>query len=252
MRCPTCFALLNAGETICEDCGTELSLSPDAGDPAWLDEVTSDKPEENPRVDPRAECDECGERVIPDDNRRCPVCGGRFERSAAELSFDERLQHALAESMGGEVPPEDEPLSEEEPAFAVPLLAPAWVEGAVLEVLGGRQVQYEGKMVEVIPLDVDELWLGRADAQANWFPEIDVSHLRSEDPHISRKHLRLFRQGAGFVVEDFADNDATAVRDPQRMVNASTAALEPGDSIYVSDSLELRYLVPVREAESKD
>lgn len=108
--CPSCHAAVPAGETICLECGTELvfvsqdalpaPLAPEhagaAGDTAddaahaHPEPATDDAEAGASAAEPAIEapCPDCGERVSPDANGLCPVCGFDFS-SSVDIDEDE-------------------------------------------------------------------------------------------------------------------------------------------------------------------
>lgn len=105
-----------------------------------------------------------------------------------------------------------------------------------------QEVFFEGRMCAEIPLDVDELLIGRRDPSQGHYPEIDLTHYRHVDPHISRRHARLLREEGRWFVADLCRNDATWLNDRAHVLNAERAPLEHGDRILISDSVVLTFL----------
>jgi serine/threonine-protein kinase len=91
----------------------------------------------------------------------------------------------------------------------------------------------------VFTLEKDENLVGRRDPQSNIFPEIDLSKF---DPQtkISRRHARVWREGANFMVEDLGSSNGTifigvsseTVKLPPRQPRALTS----GDKIRLGDT----------------
>ena len=274
-ECPSCGAHVPAGETICLDCGTELVVAMDFDDePEPTAETERGEPaaEEGPRS-----CPDCGETVRPDRNGFCPMCGHDFgslveidedeffreppsleevrRKKARELRDADREPARRSDRRPSRAPREsappatrrrprpDMPLpgdrrhryrdSGEEPArdIATPMLV----------VEGGQKVFFEGRMVHEIPLDFDELLIGRRDPAKGHYPDIDLAHFRHIDGHISRRHARILRRGGKWVIEDLCDNDATFVNDQSHVLNRDTAVLEQGDRILISDSVAMTF-----------
>lgn len=252
MRCPSCFAHVSPGESICDACGTELVIPESTvPEPSWLI-ANEDATESREKEDVRTECEDCGEWVTPDDNQRCPVCGSRMDKSVEELLFDQRLQEAMVESG---VRRSDEPgpkTSDSGPAVAVEPEVRSEARGTHLEqirleVENPQTVRFEGRMVTHVLLDMDELWVGRADPAEAWLPDIDLTHLRATDPHISRRHVRFLRAADGWYVEDHAKNEATWLHDRAHLLQGERARLVSGDRVLISDTLVLRFVDPDRD-----
>ena len=107
-----------------------------------------------------------------------------------------------------------------------------WVEG-------GQKVFYDGAMTDRIRLDIDQLLIGRRDPAQGHYPEIDLAHLMGLDPHISRRHARIYRAQGRWRVEDLCNNDATFVNDRAHLLNRSSHELRNGDRILISDAVAL-------------
>ena len=88
-------------------------------------------------------------------------------------------------------------------------------------------------------LEKDENLVGRRDPMSNIFPEIDLSKF---DPHtkISRKHARIWREGASFLVEDLGSSNGTIVlsqvKDNVRLLPHQPFTLNNGDKIKLGDT----------------
>jgi hypothetical protein len=88
-------------------------------------------------------------------------------------------------------------------------------------------------------LEKDENLVGRRDPMSNIFPEIDLSKV---DPHtkISRKHARIWREGASFLVEDLGSSNGTIVlsqvKDNVRLLPHQPFTLNNGDKIKLGDT----------------
>lgn len=275
--CPACGTAVPLGQTICEACGTELVIGgavPPSGPPVAVPEPTAAP------VDART-CPECGTVAPPDPNGCCPSCGHDWEppRGAAEIDEAEFFREpdsldvvrarkrALLEARTRSVVRTATP----------PVASPGGDAGAVaggaggsslpgdrrarfrgegdvhtevpspwLEVEGGQTVFFEGRMTSRVRLDVDELRVGRRDPSDGWYPDIDLTHLRALDPHISRRHARLFRRGGVWFVEDVCANDATFLNDHGHVLNGEEIALSDGDRVRISDAIVLRFRLPRR------
>ena len=94
-------------------------------------------------------------------------------------------------------------------------------------------------------LQKDENLVGRRDPMSNIFPEVDLSKY---DPQtkISRRHARIWREGANFLVEDLGSSNGTVVAstavDSFRLVPHKPHVLSSGDKLRVGDTT-LHFLV---------
>lgn len=91
----------------------------------------------------------------------------------------------------------------------------------------------------VFTLEKDENLVGRRDPQSNIFPEIDLSKF---DPQtkISRRHARVWREGANFMVEDLGSSNGTVVigasSETVKLLPRKPRALTSGDKIRLGDT----------------
>jgi hypothetical protein len=117
--------------------------------------------------------------------------------------------------------------------------AAATTAASELSVEGGQKVFFDGAMTDRIRLDIDQLLIGRRDPAQGHYPEIDLAHLMSLDPHISRRHARIYRAQGRWRVEDLSNNDATFVNDRAHILNRTSHELRNGDRILISDAVAL-------------
>ena len=94
-------------------------------------------------------------------------------------------------------------------------------------------------------IEKDDNLLGRRDPMSNIFPEVDLSKY---DPQtkISRRHARIWRDGANFLVEDLGSSNGTVVAsfavDSFRLVPHKPHVLASGDKLKVGDTT-LHFLI---------
>jgi hypothetical protein len=110
---------------------------------------------------------------------------------------------------------------------------------AFFEVEGAQEVFFRGSYTTRVPLKGGSLLVGRRDVMANHYPDIDLMMYRKLDPAISRRHLRVFREGGVYYVEDLCNNNATFINDYSNKLNHERKALQDGDRVFVSMSLAL-------------
>jgi serine/threonine protein kinase len=88
-------------------------------------------------------------------------------------------------------------------------------------------------------LEKDENLVGRRDPMSNIFPEIDLSKF---DPQtkISRRHARIWREGASFMVEDLGSSNGTVllpvVNETIRLLPHQPHVLTNGDKLKIGDT----------------
>lgn len=271
-NCPSCGAGIAAGETICMECGTELVLVSDAAPPQAAPSAGS-APAAPGSDDGARECPDCLSTVTPDRNGLCSICGHDFGDDEPAAEFDERTFFAeppsldelrAAQARGTRPPPPGTAVAAPAPqAPAAPLPLPsdrvrtrfqggsdevrqpaahgAPTVAACLVVEGGQTVFFDGEMTSTLPLDVDQVLIGRRDPAAGHYPEVDLTHLAQLDPHISRRHARVIRTRAGYFLEDLCSNDATFLNDRAHMLNGERHELHDGDRILISDAVAMRF-----------
>jgi pSer/pThr/pTyr-binding forkhead associated (FHA) protein len=94
-----------------------------------------------------------------------------------------------------------------------------------------------------VPIKGGSLLVGRRDVMANHYPDVDLMMYRKLDPAISRRHLRIFREGGEHYVEDLCNNNATFINDYSNKLNHERRILRDGDRVFVSMSLALIFRV---------
>jgi predicted component of type VI protein secretion system len=278
-HCPSCGEGVAAGETICMECGTELVLVTGAGAEAAqsAQSAQSAQPAQQVVAGEAAgarECPDCFSSVVPDRNGFCSICGHDFSEDVPDVSetFDERTffteppsldQLRMAEMRPGAHSVSPPPASPVAPASPLPLPsdrvrtrfqgsssptidpgpAASVAAAARLDVEGGQTVFFDGEMTSSVPLDVDQVLIGRRDPAAGHYPEVDLTHLAQLDPHISRRHARIVRTRAGFFVEDLCSNDATFLNDRAHALNGERHELHDGDRVLISDAIAMRFRI---------
>ena len=81
-------------------------------------------------------------------------------------------------------------------------------------------------------LSEDEMLIGRWDADNGIFPDIDLD---ADDPEakVSRRHARIVREGARFLIEDLGSTNGTFVNRGRRLLPGNRHLLNDGDEIIV-------------------
>lgn len=258
--CPTCGTSVPAGQTICEECGAELvdlepSSSPEPdrsiGEAGELEatvppDVEPGASAQQPEVSSGSDggvvgsaievCPECDEKITPDANGWCPLCGAILE----DPWGDDPPEAALDDDPDALGPP---PWTLKGDAGAAGTKRSARRRHDVLLVEVGGALMFDGRPARSIILNVDEISVGRLDPDAGHIPDLDLSLFRETDPHISRRHARLFREEDTWYIEDLCSNDATWLNDAREVLNDERRPLEHDDRIGISDSVVLRYVV---------
>jgi serine/threonine-protein kinase len=90
-------------------------------------------------------------------------------------------------------------------------------------------------------LQRDSNLVGRTDPLSNIFPEVDLSRF---DPQtkVSRRHARIWREGAAYMVEDLGSVNGTVINDIIRLEPRQPRPLDSGDRIKLGETT-LHFLV---------
>lgn len=97
---------------------------------------------------------------------------------------------------------------------------------AVLVIERGRSA---GKR---FPLYDDESQIGRWDADSGIFPDVDLD---ADDPEakVSRRHARIMRRNAQYVIEDLGSTNGTFINRGRRLLPGDKQPLRDGDEIII-------------------
>ncbi len=114
-----------------------------------------------------------------------------------------------------------------------PVVAPVAAATAKLYVVLTNDLESAG-----FTLEKDENLIGRRDPMSNIFPEVDLSKF---DPQtkISRRHARIRREGASFLLEDLGSSNGTILitgADSARLLPHQPRLLTNGDRVRVGDT----------------
>ncbi len=101
-----------------------------------------------------------------------------------------------------------------------------------------RLVMRTGPTVgKVFPLDKNEVFIGRDLAN-------DIS---INDPEVSRRHARIFLQGANFILEDLGSTNGTMVNGQRLM---GPYMLRPGELVVFGEQVSLLFEAAMPEADA--
>ncbi len=121
---------------------------------------------------------------------------------------------------------------------SVAALKPSNGRECVLEIEGGKDVFYRGAYVTSIPLRGNDIIVGRRDVMAGQYPDVDLAKYRKDDPCLSRRHLRIYRDYENtWYVEDLCNHNSTFYNDLRTPLNHERHELKNGDRILVSMSV---------------
>jgi serine/threonine-protein kinase len=90
--------------------------------------------------------------------------------------------------------------------------------------------------VQSFKLDKENNLIGRADPHAQIFPEIDLT---AHDPQtkVSRRHARIYRQGAQYFIEDLSSANGTFINGTLHLQPKTPHALHNGDVVKLGETM---------------
>ena len=163
-------------------------------------------------------CDKCRTENA-DDAQYCDECGGPLGGSPRAVNAPVvAISEAAAASS-----------SAARPAWGSAAAAvPASQSGAhaILTIQRGRSAGKE------FPLNDDESYIGRWDADSGIFPDVDLD---ADDPEakVSRRHARITRRGEQYYIEDLGSTNGTFVNRGRRLLPGDRQPLNDGDEIII-------------------
>jgi serine/threonine-protein kinase len=91
-------------------------------------------------------------------------------------------------------------------------------------------------VVQSFKLDKENNLIGRADPHAQIFPEIDLT---AHDPQtkVSRRHARIYRQGAQYFIEDLSSANGTFINGTLHLQPKTPHALHNGDVVKLGETM---------------
>ncbi len=195
--CPACGATAAAGDTFCYACGADLSKGAEATP------VTAVAPATEPAVAAPV-------APVAPAALTCPSCGAEY---AAGADFCEFCGAALP---GGAAVTPVEPA---QPMPATPVMA---LPRLVVAASGAE-----------LPLpDKAEVIVGREDPVTGVFPDVDLTPHGGDEGGVSRRHLRIVKQGNQYLAEDLNSTNGTLLN-RKRLTPGAAEALQDGDSLRV-------------------
>ena len=169
-------------------------------------------------------CGFCGEKIIATD-MFCAYCG------APQGSAPPGVQNRQ---------PGNSQMQQTMLSAKIPSLSPMENSTARLVVLGTSELD-----APLFKLEKENNLVGREDRRANIFPEIDLSKFDNK-AQVSRRHARIWREGAAYLVEDLKSSNGTVlITDDNQTVRLQANQphlLQHGDKLKLGDTM-LRFYV---------
>jgi FHA domain/zinc-ribbon domain len=162
-------------------------------------------------------CDKCRTENT-DDAQYCDECGAPLSRGqrAAGAPLVAISETASAGASGGR------------PAWtgAAAAAVSQHTTHAALTIQRGRSAGKE------FPLNEDECYIGRWDADSGIFPDVDLD---ADDPEakVSRRHARITRRNGQYFIEDLGSTNGTFVNRGRRLLPGDRQPLNDGDEIII-------------------
>jgi hypothetical protein len=251
MKCPNCGKENPAGEQFCLDCGSDLTAQPaSAGAPAVAAQPPSAastpyamSDEEFQRLlnsPPARTCPHCG-APAPATGNYCDHCGEPLDATAgtaastpaaASASASQAAPSSAAAAAPADAPPpaSQPPTAPIVPAATAPA-APPQPAGITLELSGPAASS-------TLAFSGSEMHVGRRDADAGIYPEIDFDGNdivvdAGERVHaVSRRHGRIFRDGDVLKYEDVGSTNGSTINGTPVLPN-DPQPLKDGDRIVL-------------------
>ncbi|MBU0705429.1 MAG: FHA domain-containing protein, partial [Chloroflexi bacterium] len=213
------------GEPFCDNCGAALGQAAPPPQAAAPSPPPPSPPPPTPAPTPppaaaRA-CANCGAQLEPGSNF-CDMCGS----PAA----------APAPSPPAPSPPAPTPAPAPAPTPAPtppmptpPVPAPTPVYPSAAGIQGRLIVQGTNAALPFLP-GKTEIIVGREDPVSGVFPEVDLTDHGGDEGGVSRRHARIFIQGAQILVEDLNSTNYTYINQ-QRLTPGQPHPLNDGDEV---------------------
>ncbi len=247
--CPNCGSQQPDRAAFCDECGTKLAkITTPAVEPpvkALYDNCgtgsgaaaapASPPPAATPASPPLAAIPAPAQTPPPYGEKQggdvltCPNCGAQLEPDSN-----------FCDMCGAPVRPESPPVPSPTPKPAPPPIAapvppvapiPSPAYPVVATVQGCLVVQ--GLNVTLpFPPGKTEIFVGREDSINNIFPDVDLTDLGGDEGGVSRRHARIFVQGAQVFIEDLNSTNHTYVNQ-QRLTPGQAQALNSGDEVWL-------------------
>ena len=125
--------------------------------------------------------------------------------------------------------------------------APAWRAAAATPGASGHAahatltIQRGRSAGKEFPINDDEAYIGRWDADSGIFPDVDLD---ADDPEakVSRRHARITRRNGQYFIEDLGSTNGTFINRGRRLLPGDRQSLRDGDEIIIGKTF-LRFTV---------
>jgi len=248
MLCIICGEPMAAGTRTCPNCGTRMPEEAGSG----IRPITSQAPPIALALGPSAAgqrmCPACGTVHGPDYADVFCGCGVELPQAqgGAELPSAEPGSFELRITVEEEPPPSPRPAlispfeMPEPPSFSLPSGPERPPAGTPCLVLYGPDKQPQ----HYIRLEKDALLIGRTDAVAGIFPDIDVEALvePGQARRVSRRHALLLRQRetGAFTLRPLPGNTGTQI-DADMVAPQEDHPLAPGRRIILGGTVRFKF-----------
>ena len=203
-QCVNCGAALAPNARFCMECGTKVE--PPAATPS-------------PALVRPTHCTNCG-AALAADGKFCMECGTKVELVPAD---GQAAPPAVAIAAPPVPPAAVAPAASPATAIAAPPAPPATPTASA----GARLVASDGT---VLPLDKDELVVGREDPISGVHPDLDMTPFGGESGGVSRRHAMISNENGQWVVTDLDSTNYTRV-DGTRLTAHTPTPLTDGAKV---------------------
>lgn len=173
-------------------------------------------------------CQTCGRENL-DSSQYCDECGSQLQNqdnSAAQPKVTDVPVYQSANITSVGIPPISDEIHEKENV-------PEKIEtGADQDVFATLVIERGAAVGTEFYLTSDESIIGRWDADNGIFPDVDLDAY-DQEAKVSRRHARVLRRSAGFMIEDLGSTNGTYINRGRRLIPGSPHKLENGDEIIV-------------------
>lgn len=238
-NCPVCGAPVVPGAPFCDSCGAALGQATPPPRPAPAPAPTPPPPAPTPPLPaptppPQAAvltCPNCGAQLEPG-SRFCDMCGSPVSAAPPPAPSPTPPPAPVpappptpAPTPVQPPPPPPPPPLPTPPATPSP--TPAYPAAAGIQ---GRLIVQGTNAPLPFPLGKTEIIVGREDPVSGIFPEIDLTDHGGDEGGVSRRHARIFIQGAQTMIEDLNSTNYTHVNQ-QRLTPGQPHPLNDGDEV---------------------
>lgn len=161
-------------------------------------------------------------------SKKCPKCS--FDGNAAEWEFCGRCGTDLATADADTIVTTTPSVITDEPK--APPAKKSRISERKVDALAKLVVTRNGRIGQEFPINGESCLIGRWDADAGSFPEVDLSD-DDPGPFVSRQHARVFIKGSRYYIEDLGSNNGTVLNKGDRLKPHAPMEIKNADEIII-------------------